>query len=349
MDAGGANKVTIDQVAQRCGVSKTTVSRYLNRKYENISPETRERIAQVIRELGYRPNRSAQRLKAARTMLIGCSIGDVSSPFAGLLLKGSTGVCEAAGYQVLFADCGEDPAKERLALEGFLENRVDGLIVNTPGGNDAFLAQLRARGVPIVLADRGMADSCGIDAAISEYDRSIRECMRLLLDCGYAHIAFFTETVGNIMPRIQRRESYQAALRDLTGGRMQSEIFEFDPAEEGACLSCARAFLAAHPGKRVAVLSVNGVTARHLLVALQALDIRTGYDFGLCTFDDWTWFKLVPPGITAVQQQTEALGAAAAQLLLKRISGETPEGAPASVLELPTTLCVRGSTVKERG
>lgn len=341
--------MTIDQVAKLSGVSKTTVSRFLNHKYENISEETRQRIAQVIEELGYRPNRSAQRLKAGKTMLIGCSIGDVSSPFSGLLLKGITDVCEAAGYQVLFADCGEDPAKERLALEGFLENRVDGLIVNSPGGNDEFLTQLRDRGVPIVLADRGMVQPGRLDAAISEYDRCIRECMRLLLDCGYARIAFFTETVGHIMPRIQRRGSYEAALRDLAGGRMESEIFEFDPAEEGACLRCVRAFLAAHPGERVAVLSVNGVTARHLLVALQALGIRTGYDFGLCTFDDWTWFKLLPPGITAVQQQTEALGAAAARLLLARLSGETPEDAPATVLELPTTLCVRGSTVKERG
>ena len=341
--------MTIDQVAKLSGVSKTTVSRFLNHKYENISEETRQRIAQVIEELGYRPNRSAQRLKAGKTMLIGCSIGDVSSPFSGLLLKGITDVCEAAGYQVLFADCGEDPAKERLALDGFLENRVDGLIVNSPGGNDEYLVEVHDRGVPVVLADRGMVQPGRLDAAISEYDRSIRECVRLLLDCGYAHIAFFTETIGCIMPRIQRRDSYISALRDLVGGRMCPEIYEFDPAEESACLRCVERFRTAHRGERVAILSVNGVTARHVLVAFQQLGVRAGYDFGLCTFDDWTWFKLVPPGITAVQQQTEALGAAAAQLLLDRISGVTAYDAPASVLELPTKLCVRGSTVKEPG
>ena len=115
-----ANKVTIDQVAKICGVSKTTISRYLNHKYENISAETRQRIEQVITELNYRPDRSAQRLKASRSMLIGCCIGDIASPFAGLLLKGVTETCESAGYQVLFADCKENPIREQRAIEGFL-------------------------------------------------------------------------------------------------------------------------------------------------------------------------------------------------------------------------------------
>ena len=92
MDAQAEKKITIDQVAKLCGVSKTTISRYLNGKFENISAETRENIRQVIEELDYRPNRSAQRLKASRSMLIGCTIGDVSSPFSGLLLKGITRV-----------------------------------------------------------------------------------------------------------------------------------------------------------------------------------------------------------------------------------------------------------------
>ena len=165
------NKVTIDQVAAICGVSKTTISRYLNHKYENISAETRQRIEQVIAELDYRPNRTAQRLKASRSMLIGCCIGDIASPFAGLLLKGITETCESAGYQVLFADSKENSLREQRAIEGFLENRVDGLIVNTTGGNDEFLIRVQnERGVPVVLAYQRIPAQydglCRIDAAL---------------------------------------------------------------------------------------------------------------------------------------------------------------------------------------
>ena len=94
MEKQTESKMTIDKVAELCGVSKTTISRFLNGKYENMSAETREHIRRVIAEVDYRPNRSAQRLKASRSMLIGCVIGDVSSPFSALLLKGITTVCE---------------------------------------------------------------------------------------------------------------------------------------------------------------------------------------------------------------------------------------------------------------
>ena len=129
-------KATISDVAAKSGVSKTTVSRFLNGKYDNISIATRQRIKAVIEELDYRPNRTAQRLKASRTMLVGCIIGDISSPFSAVLLKGIMGICEAAGYQVLFADCNDDPERERMAIKSFVDNRVDGLIVNTSGGNE---------------------------------------------------------------------------------------------------------------------------------------------------------------------------------------------------------------------
>ena len=112
MDNQPESKMTIDKVAKLCGVSKTTISRFLNGKYENMSAETREHIRRVIAEVDYHPNRSAQQLKASRSMLIGCVIGDISSPFSALLLKGITTVCEEAGYQVLFADSGENPRRE---------------------------------------------------------------------------------------------------------------------------------------------------------------------------------------------------------------------------------------------
>ena len=71
MDAQSEKKVTINQVASYCGVSKTTISRFLNGKYENMSAETKEKISAAVKALNYRPDRSAQRLKASRTMLIG--------------------------------------------------------------------------------------------------------------------------------------------------------------------------------------------------------------------------------------------------------------------------------------
>ena len=175
MDTQSEKKVTINQVANYCGVSKTTISRFLNGKYENMSAETKEKISAAVKALNYHPDRSAQRLKSSRTMLIGCVIGDVSSPFSALLLKGITSVCEESGYQVLFADSRESARREKRAIRGFLDNRVDGLIVNTCGSNDEYLLELQGRGIPLVLADRPLMEPGLIDT-VGKTRQSVRAC-----------------------------------------------------------------------------------------------------------------------------------------------------------------------------
>ena len=336
-------KVTIDQVARLCGVSKTTVSRYLNHKYENISEETRRRIEGVIEELDYRPNRSAQRLKASRSMLIGCCIGDLSGPFSGLLLRGITRVCEAAGYQVLFVDSGEDARKERKAIEGFLENSVDGLIVNTTGGNDDFLVGIAERGVPVTLADRSLRRGGCLDTALNEYELCVRDSIRLMLACGYTRIAFFTEQIREVMPRIQRRESYLAAMRALASENVGPYVYEFDRFSPADCRKSLEAYLAAFPDERLGILAVNGATGKQLLMTAKELGLRFGPSLGLCTFDDWDIFSLAD--VTAIRLQTEAVGETAARMLLERIGSAVPKDAAPRCTELSTKLIVRESTV----
>ena len=346
MDAQAEKKITIDQVAKLCGVSKTTISRYLNGKFENISAETRENIRQVIEELDYRPNRSAQRLKASRSMLIGCTIGDVSSPFSGLLLKGITRVCEAAGYQVLFADSAEDPKRERNAIQGFLQNQVDGLIVNSPGGNDMLLIETQERGVPIVLADRGLMQEGRLDTVASTDRQSAFDSVSFLLNCGYTKVAFFSEGNRQITPRLLRCRGYIEAVEKICPQDAAPIIYEFDKSDPDSCRRCVVDFRSRFPDELIAILSVNGTTTPHILLAFQAEGLSLGWYYGLCTFDDWTWLRLAPPGITSVALNTEQIGEEAARLLLERISGKRPQDAPAVYMEIPTKLNVRGSTLK---
>ena len=338
VDTGVEKKVTIEQVARLCGVSKTTVSRFLNHKYDNISENTRLRIETVIRELDYRPNRTAQRLKAGRSMLIGCCMGDLSGPFSGLLLRGITRVCGAAGYQVLFADSGEDARRERQAIEDFLQNDVDGLIVNTTGGNDEYLLSLAERGVPVALADRPLRAGGEIDTVCSEHERCIRESLRLMRRCGYTRLAFFTERMRSVTPRLQRRDSYLYTLRELDA-EAGPLLYEFDRRDPAACRRCLEALRAAFPGERTAILASNGATGQALLLAMKELGLQPGADVGLCTFDDWDIFRLAD--VTAIRLQSEEIGAAAARLLLERIAERS--GDAARRLSLETELIVRGS------
>lgn len=342
MENPSKNKLTINKIAELCGVSKTTISRFLNGKYDNMSPETRERISRVITESGYHPDRTAQRLKAQKSMLIGCVIADAGSPFSAILLRGVASFCESAGYQVLFSDSNEDPAKERRAIEDFLNSRVDGLIVNTTGGNDRMLSKLKDT-LPLVLVDR-LAEGSGFDYVASDNHEICYSLTQRLLEMGYENIAIVSEKLKHITPRIDRHRGYCDAAKTA---QLSPTLFELDDSgRDGGCGEFLKAFIAENKGRRVALICSNGVAAMSVLIASQELGIELGYDFGCVTFDDWQWLKLSRPHISAVNLGTEEKGIKAAELLIRRINGEDiPEHE--SKIVIPATIKYRSSTVSE--
>lgn len=343
MDKVQDNKLTINKVAELCGVSKTTISRYLNGKYDNMSPETRERISEVIAGLDYHPNRTAQRLKAQKSMLIGCVIADAGSPFSAILLKGISNCCEQSGYQVMICDCREDAAKERRAIQGFLESRVDGLLVNTTGGNDDLLCEIKDK-VPVVLVDR-LVPSGEFDFVSSPNYETAYKTTRLLLNMGYQNITVISEKMRRITPRVDRYRGYAAAMAEAG---ISPSIYEIAEDDSVGCAEHLARFANENKGKRIAMLCSNGVAALAAILAAFSLNIELGYDFGCLTFDDWNWLQLAKPSISAVQLGTEEKGAQAAQLLLQRIDKNTEIGQEPQHIIVDSTMILRNSTVSTK-
>ena len=344
MNSLSRSSVTISEVAALAHVSMTTVSRYLNGKYEYMSSETRHRISEVIEKTGYHPSNIARSLKARTSRLVGCVAADAGSPFSGMLLKGINAVCRANGYQVLFADADDDPAKERAAILQFLDSRVDGLIVNTTGGSDSFLTDLSASGLPIVLADRKLEHGGIIDTVSAENRRSVRTCISHLKKQGYAKAAFFTPGNGSISPRVERCGAYLGAMRDFYGLNGRPLVYETADGTPRASLNALEQYRASYPGERLAVFCVNGVALIRLLEGMHLGGISIGPELGVCGFDDWEWTELIPPGITAISKDSEAIGRRSADLLVRRMNGEA--GEPQEI-ELECRLRVRGSTDPE--
>lgn len=333
-------KVTIDQVAQMCGVSKTTVSRFLNGHFGNMSVQTRDRICQAISQLDYRPNRTAQRLKARNSRLVGCVIADIGSPFSALLLKGVANACESAGYQVLFSESGGSADREKRIIEGFLENRVDGLIVNTCGGNEEYLMSLHSRGIPVVLADRELSVPGVFDTVTGTNRLSAGEATAFLFRQGYFNVAFFSESMSNISPRFLRRQGYCDAVREQGSPAV---VFEFAPDDLDACVDALNKFVRSHMGQRIAILTSNGTSAHTVLRAADILGLEIGYWLGLCTFDDWNWLRLARPSVTSVSISAQQIGSESAALLLDRINSAA-SGEKAVYRTVPARFIVRQST-----
>ena len=209
-----------------------------------------------------------------------------------------------------------------------------------------FLIETQERGIPIVLADRGLMQKGRLDTVASTDRQSAFDSVSFLLNCGYTKVAFFSEGNRQITPRLLRCRGYIEAVEKICPQDAAPIIYEFDKSDPDSCRRCVVDFRSRFPDERIAILSVNGTTTPHILLAFQAEGLSLGWYYGLCTFDDWTWLRLAPPGITSVALSTEQIGEEAARLLLERISGKRPQDAPAAYIEIPTKLNVRGSTLK---
>lgn len=340
------SKVTINEVAERAGVSKTTVSRYINGKYESMSVATRENLEMIIRELDYRPSKTAQRLKADKTGIVGCVIADIRSSFSTNLVKGINDVCAARDYQVLFANTDNDPINEQKSIVSLLDNKLDGLIVNTTGSNDEFLIDLDAQGVPIVMADRYLENDQILDIVTSTNYVSSFECVKFLKDQGYDKVYFVSQTMGNNRNRLIRHQAYCDAMQSYFGmdGNTSSYFIcgEDCEGEENQVLDILKDIQAQNEHKNVCIFAVNGTVLLELVKTMKENDYQIGKDFGLCGFDDWEWASLIDPGITTIRQDTYMTGVLSANILIDRI--ENKDNGDKRLVELPTEIIKRNST-----
>ena len=118
----------INQIAQMAGVSRATVSRYLNDGY--VSQEKRAAIRRVIEKTGYVPSRQAKSLRTGKTNVVGVIIPKINSASVSRMVAGITLVLNEAGYQVLLANTDNDAAREVDYLRLFSEkSQVDGVIL----------------------------------------------------------------------------------------------------------------------------------------------------------------------------------------------------------------------------
>lgn len=142
--------ITIYDIAKKANVSAMTVSKVINHT-GRISSATRERVQQVIDELGYIPNSNARSLVLQRTQMLSLLITDITNPFYTTLARGAEDAAHLRGYRLLFGNSDEDYKKEKDYVDAILSTRVDGVLF-APAGDRSLqhLKQLQERHIPFV-------------------------------------------------------------------------------------------------------------------------------------------------------------------------------------------------------
>lgn len=332
----------MDEVAKLAGVSKTTISRFLNGKYEYMSAATREHIQKVIDEIGYRPNRVARNLRSQHSHMLGCIIADITNPVSSILVKGINDVCTKRNYAVYFFNTNNEIDLEMQYAHTLIDLQVDGLLINTSDYENTYLHRLAAPNFPIVLAERSLSNNGNMDCVISESIHSTFNCIQHLYEQGFTDVGFFCS--GNIhlvSSRIIRYRCYKEAMREYFSPASALDVYVVSDNIEQSKAAIIRYFNCA-VGQKKAIFCANGVALLNTLNALFDMQVEIGKYLGICSFDDWGWPAMVGPGITTIKQDSYLVGTRAAQILIDRIEG-VEKSAPL-FLEVPSKLIIRGST-----
>jgi LacI family transcriptional regulator len=311
--------VTLNDVARRAGVSKSTVSNVV-RGAAPVAPSTRRRVEGAISELGYRPNEVARALKQRSTQTLGLVITDTVNPFAASLAQAVVRRARRDGYAVLIADTDGDPQIEAAQVRALVARRVDGVIFGALTEGSTNLGDLLDREVPTVLASFGG----GLDRRAGAIDIDEEEAMdnvvQYLADLGHERIAFARQHAREA--DVDRRPTaFSHAMRRR---KLQEVSLEDAP---------------------TAICCMNDGVAIDLMDSLERSGRRVPEDVSVVGFDDVPLASHRRIRLTTVRQDAAMIGARAAEMLLSAVA----EGRPVERRELLRgELIVRESTGPRR-
>lgn len=326
---------SIKDVAQRAGVSTTTVSRVLT-DADAVRPALRERVQQAIAELGWRPNLAARRLRQRTTSLIGLVVADIRNPFFTAISRAVEDMAYAAGLRLILCNSDEDPAKEQSYLELMADERASGVIL----APTLEFTERHAPGqwpFPLVMVDRA-PQAAATDAVLLDNLGAAGEVTRHLLAQGCRRIALLAgshSTTGR-----QRQAGYEAALRDAG---VPPRVLALRPDAQAGQDGAARLLAEPAATRPDALLATSGLLLLGAWRAARAAGLALPQDLALAGFDDNDWTTMPEPAITVLAQPTEDIGRSAAELLLQRLA--EPERAPRRIV-LQGRLLVRGSSLR---
>lgn len=312
-------RITIKDVAKVAGVSPATVSFVLN-DTRRVRPETRTRIEEAIRRLGYRPDGLARSLVTGRSLAIGVVLPNLGNPSMVETVHGAEEVARSQGYSLLLSSTYEDPDRQIDSYRRLLERRVDGILLWTRRPS-AELEGLIAVGPPAVCVGTRLTGE-RVAVVFPDVREAARQAARHLASLGYRRMAMLAGPLG-AEHGVRLHEGFVHGLAeaglDLPAEMVMSAGGQFETGYEAA-----RELLACEP-RPDAVFAYNDLVAAGALMACRELQIRVPGDMGLVACDDTIIARLLNPPLTSIHIPLRQLGATAIELLFALIRGEDLE------------------------
>ncbi len=333
------NMATITEVAERAGVSIKTVSRVMN-NYEHISPRTREKVQQAMRELNYAPSSVARQLRTGDNRSIGMLYGDPSSGYQARLNHAVLKACSDARRYLAVELFDEVSSEWRPQVEAFLDRtKVKNLILVPPMCDSSELHDLLSeRGVQFALISPSRAVS-GASSIAMDDRLAAMEMTQHLIGLGHKRIGHIGGDEAHVATLL-RRQGYEEALTRGLLGRPERSLVESGGFSFKEALDCADRMLTSD-NRPTAIFAANDEMAAAVVMTANRLGLSVPGDLSVAGFDDTPISQTIWPELTTVAQPFEAIAREAVKMIDE---GAGNASGISSTRVLPHKLVIREST-----
>jgi LacI family transcriptional regulator, kdg operon repressor len=309
-------KVTMADVAKLAGVSKSTVSQFLNKRFEYMGEKTKLKIEEAIEELGYQPNFIARSLKQKRTSMVGIIVANITHYFSTEISRAIEDYCHTHDLHAIVCNADDDPEKEKKYIEMLRAKQVDGLIIFPTGQNNDLYKTMVRQGYPVVFVDRKV-ENLEVFSVITDNTDSTYKAVQHVIEKGHRNIAFVVQPL-TVSTRIDRLAGYKQALTDAGLEIKPDFIIESSISD----LKSKLEHLFSFEDKPTALFAANDRVFMAVGEFLKEKGIKLGKELELIVFDNIPFSHLLEAPITFIIQPAADMGKKAAELLFQQINKE---------------------------
>lgn len=332
-------KVTIRDVAEKAGVSVTTVSQIMNGKGSRFSQKTQDKVLKIKDELHYVPDFNARNLILHSSQTIGVLVPNIGNPFFSTFFRGIQNVCREEQYLPIVYSASKDDEVGKYYLANLVERSIDGLIISSSSVTaDTIDRILKPNHIPYLLFDRNQTNDDGDRLRVDDYQGG-QLAAKHLANLGHKKIKVMMpeQASGNIHNRLT---GFMDELEKLNISFDRSSDIIFAPLTKMGGYLNAPQVVDQHP---TAVFCANDELAIGFYRYVHEHGIQIPEDISVIGYDNIDLDEYVTPKLTTIEQPIMKLGEKSARLILNRIHHQ---GMKRQLVNAPVKLVVRSSTAK---
>ncbi len=335
-------EITIYDIARHLNISATTVSRGL-KNHPAINKNTRKKITEAARELGYRSNTFASSLRSKRTHTLGVMVPRLNSYFMASVLAGMEDAASKAGYNLIISQSLEKAEKEIANAHTMFNKRVDGLLVSLAYDTRDIehFKPFFNKSIPVVFFDRIYPHVESTSIIIDNF-KAAYEVTKHLLDQGCRRVMHLG---GNLLRNVYRERlaGYKEALEDKKIPFDEKLIYISQLDEEAGTQAAERIL---KMNKRPdAVFSANDTVAVHCMIRLKDAGVKIPGDIAFAGFNNDPVSRIIQPNLTTVNYSGYSVGETAVNSLINHLAGVSSIQTTNTIV-LRSDLIIRASSVK---